>query len=306
MSRFTKYIDIYFGHQMNPMRLAYLEIEASDVPAWRRFAEEILCVEVAAGSDDETLLLRVDDRSFRIVIRRGPADDLATLGFELEGSKAFEETKQALEQAGCAVRPGNADAAATRGVAALFAAEDPCGLALEFSYGGLHRPQAPFSPPRGHAGFKTGDQGLGHVLLSVADPERCERFYREVLGFRVSDYVATRYNGVDARFTFMRANTRHHTLAVGRLPVSKRLLHFMLECRDLDDVGRALDRVAASGLRQTRSLGRHVNDRMVSFYMATPSGVQVEYGCGGLAVEDETDWAVATYDVTSIWGHHHL
>jgi 2,3-dihydroxybiphenyl 1,2-dioxygenase len=288
------------------MRLAYLEIEASDLPAWRRFATEVLSLEVAAGSNDERLLLRVDDRPFRIAVRRGPADDVSALGFELDGREAFDQTRQALEGAGCAVHVGSATEAAALGVAELIGTEDPSGLALQFSYAGLLRPQAPFAPPRGHAGFRTGDQGLGHVLLSVADPERCERFYREVLGFRVSDYVATRYNGVDARFTFMRANTRHHTLAVGHLPVPKRLLHFMLECRDLDDVGRALDRVPASGLRQTRSLGRHVNDRMLSFYMATPSGVQVEYGWGGLAVDDATDWSVATYDVTSIWGHHHL
>ena len=126
------------------------------------------------------------------------------------------------------------------------------------------------------------------------------------LGFRVTDYVATNYNGLNARFVFMRANERHHTLAVGTLPVPKRLLHFMLQCRELDDVGRALDRVPTSGLRQTRSLGRHVNDKMLSFYMETPSKVQVEYGFGGLEIGETSTWAVTTYDVTSVWGHRHL
>jgi 2,3-dihydroxybiphenyl 1,2-dioxygenase len=291
---------------VTPMRLAYLEIEASDLAAWRNFAQTILSAEVLEGPTDRTLLLRIDDRSFRIALREGPADDVVALGFEVDDRQALARVGEALRAADCAMRPGSAELAASRGVVELLAAADPMGLTLEFSYGALARPQAPFSPPRGHAGFVTGDQGLGHVLLSVADVDRAERFYQDVLGFRVTDYVATNYNGRDARFVFMRANARHHTLAVGHLPVGKRLLHFMLQCRDLDDVGRALDRVPASGLRQTRSLGRHINDRMLSFYMETPSKVQVEYGFGGVEIEAESTWSVATYDVTSIWGHKHL
>ncbi len=288
------------------MRLAYIEIEASDLPAWRRFAELVLCAEVVADTPQGVLQLRIDDRSFRIALREGPADDIVTLGFELDDRVALVRLGETLRTAGCETRVGETAQAAARGVAGLLCCVDPSGLALEFAYGSLARPQAPFAPPRGHSGFVTGEQGLGHVLLSVPDVERAERFYQDVLGFRVTDYVATNYNGRDARFVFMRGNARHHTLAVGHLPVGKRLLHFMLQCRDLDDVGRALDRVPASGLRQTRSFGRHVNDRMLSFYMETPSRVQVEYGFGGVEVEDEASWSVATYDVTSIWGHKHL
>ncbi|MBC5763012.1 VOC family protein [Ramlibacter sp. GTP1] len=288
------------------LRLAYIELEASDLSAWRRFAEEVLCLQVVGEPSSGRLQLRIDDRVFRIALRSGDQDDVVVLGFEADSREEFEAVGAALEQAGYSVQHESAEAAAARGVAALMRTEDPEGLTFEFCYASVYRPQAPFAPPLGHAGFKTGDQGLGHVLLRVKNPEVYERFCSEVLGLRVSDQVKTSYNGVDAKFTFMRGNARHHSIAFGTLPVPKRLLHFMLECRDLDDVGRALDRVPASGLRQTRSLGRHVNDRMISFYMATPSGVQVEYGWGGVSVQNEEDWPVATYDVTSVWGHRHL
>lgn len=288
------------------LRLAYIEIEASNLPAWMRFAEDVLCAEVVGDPDSDRIALRIDDRVFRIALRRGPLDDIVALGFEVEGREELEAVAEAIARDGLVACRQDAAAAAARGAAALVRAEDPAGLAMEFCYASVYRPQEPFFPGRGHAGFKTGDQGLGHVLLCVKDPGRYERFCRDVLGLRVSDHVATCYNGVDARFTFMRGNARHHSIAFGDLPAPKRLLHFMLECRDIDDVGRALDRVPASGLRQTRSLGRHVNDRMISFYMATPSGVQVEYGWGGISVQNENDWSVATYDVTSVWGHRHL
>lgn len=288
------------------MRLAYIEIEASDLKAWQHFAKTILCAEIVKGTPEGILWLRVDERLFRIAIKQGPADDVVTLGFEVDHRDAFIHIGEALRAADCQLRSCPPDVAALRGAAELLCAVDPAGLQLEFSYGALARPQTPFAPPMGHSGFVTGDQGLGHVLLSVPDVASAEFFYQRILGFRVTDYVTTNYNGLDARFVFMRANARHHTLAVGHLPVGKRLLHFMLQCRNLDDVGRALDRVPASGLRQTRSLGRHVNDKMVSFYMETPSKVQVEYGFGGVEVEEESSWPVTTYDVTSVWGHQHL
>jgi hypothetical protein len=70
----------------------------------------------------------------------------------------------------------------------------------------------------------------------------------------------------------------------------------------MDDVGRALDRVVAAGLPISSSLGKHTNDRMTSFYVRTPSGFDVEYGWGGVEIDDAT-WQVTSYDATSIWGH---
>ena len=49
-------------------------------------------------------------------------------------------------------------------------------------------------------------------------------------------------------------------------------------------------------------LGRHPNDLMTSFYVRTPSGFDLEYGAGGVTVDDAA-WETETYDALSIWGH---
>ena len=71
----------------------------------------------------------------------------------------------------------------------------------------------------------------------------------------------------------------------------------------LDDVGTALDLGGKAGAPLATTLGRHTNDQMVSFYVVTPSGFEVEYGWGGRKIDDAT-WEPATYDRISIWGHH--
>jgi hypothetical protein len=50
-------------------------------------------------------------------------------------------------------------------------------------------------------------------------------------------------------------------------------------------------------------IGRHPNDRMLSFYAMTPSGTNVEFGTDGLEIRDDSRWEVKTYDAISAWGH---
>ncbi|THF62153.1 VOC family protein [Pseudothauera rhizosphaerae] len=292
--------------QVQVKRLAYIQIETEDVGAWVVFARDVLACEVVQGSNDREAWLRVDDRPWRIHLTTGPRNDIVVLGLEADCLEDVEAMHARLAEAGHAVRGGTAEECRARGVQALRHFVDPAGLAVELSFGSLVRPQQPFHAPVAHGGFVTDTQGLGHVMLVVENVAEVQRFYCGLLGFTISDYVSTRdYGGRQGDFVFMRCNERHHSLAIGFLPIGRRLGHLMLQVREFDDVGHALDRVHRHGALQTRALGRHINDRMFSFYVRSPSGAQIEYGWGGLEVE-EASHVVRTYDVTSAWGHQHL
>ena len=56
---------------------------------------------------------------------------------------------------------------------------------------------------------------------------------------------------------------------------------------EADDVGLCLDRALRRKVQMSATLGRHVNDKMLSFYMKTPGGFDIEFGCEGLEVEDD-------------------
>jgi 2,3-dihydroxybiphenyl 1,2-dioxygenase len=150
------------------------------------------------------------------------------------------------------------------------------------------------------SGFKTGSLGFGHIVVRSTDRDESAGLLTKALGFRVSDYINT--------LVFLHCNPRHHSIAfqpsIPDLPRSrdKRLWHFMLETNTLDDVGTALDLATRAGVPVVSSLGRHSNDQMVSFYMSTPSGFEVEYGWGGRLVDDAV-WQVQRHDRGTIWGH---
>ena len=93
----------------------------------------------------------------------------------------------------------------------------------------------PFKPGRSISGFRTGPLGMGHAVLHVKDINDAVPFYRDVLGFRLSDYMLRPFNAY-----FFHANPRHHSIAfieTGRNATH----HLMVELFTLDDVGQCYD-----------------------------------------------------------------
>jgi 2,3-dihydroxybiphenyl 1,2-dioxygenase len=272
--------------------LGYVGLTATDLDVWRRFAVEVCGMAISDLSSADELLLRADERAWRISVTRGDGE-LAYVGWEVAGAEDLAALAAELDAAGISVEePGLAEA---RNVMGLIRVKDPAGNSVEFFYGAKVA-GAPFTSPSG-VRFVTGEQGLGHVVLGFPDMANAERFYFDTLGFRVSDRIAFQSgSGV-----FAHVNPRHHSLAIvsSAQPI---LHHFMLEVSDLDAVGRALDRVLAGQAELKATLGRHSNDHMVSFYAQTPSQCQVEYGWNGLQI-DEATWTTKAYETASLWGH---
>jgi 2,3-dihydroxybiphenyl 1,2-dioxygenase len=289
---------------MSISALGYLGFEVSDLDAWTGFAAGTLGVMPADGSSD-VRRFRVDSQAWRLEARKGGRDDLAVAGFEVAGEPELRAMAERLKGAGVAVAEGGADLVRDRGVCGLVSCRDPDGLDVEIYYGPTLATEAPFASPVGVSGFVTGQQGVGHIVLATQNIARTRAFYQDVLGFRVSDYIRMRMGPeLFIDLEFYHCNPRHHTIALLPLPMAppKRMHHFMLQARTIDDVGFALDRASKAGVPITQGLGRHTNDQMVSFYAQTPSGFEVEFGYGALEVDDET-WRVTRHDKASSWGH---
>jgi hypothetical protein len=76
----------------------------------------------------------------------------------------------------------------------------------------------------------------------------------------------------------------------------------MVEVDNMNDVGMAFDRCIAAKVPIHWGIGHHPNDQMCSFYVRTPSGFGLEFGFGGIVIND-ADWKVVSYNRFSGWGH---
>ncbi|OZE92396.1 hypothetical protein CH298_02305 [Rhodococcoides fascians] len=279
--------------------LGYLGFTTTDLPGWRTFANDMLGLEVV-DLDNGDVALRTDERAWRIRVHAADTDSHAFTGWELPDAEALERLSIRLDAHGVTWRE-DTELATDRGVLRLLRCQDPDGNELEFFYGSRAASDR-FVSPLGHR-FVTGSQGLGHIVLYVQDEHVARDFYLNVLGFSLSDMVIM---SPDIRVYFTRVNARHHSLAFGHVPGStERFAHLMLQIDDFDAIGAAYDKALGGSADITQTLGRHTNDRMLSFYMRTPSGFEIEFGTDGVAVEDDS-WSVSTYDRPSIWGHEVL
>lgn len=273
------------------MQLGFLVFEVQQVDVWHAFLTEVLgLVGVGEGR------YRNDGHAWRIQLVEGPADDLAAVGWELDEAE-LDAAVARLEAAGFPVTELSAGA---RGVRRRVGFTDPGGNPTELVTG-MALASEPFQSPVVRAGFVADALGMGHLVLSAADKAASVACYTELLGVRLSDHIVTSFHGHTVDISFFHANARHHSVAFGGAQ-KKRLHHFLLEVRSLDEVGLAFDRFLRGGHRIFQTIGRHPNDRMVSFYAFTPSGFQVEVGWGGREVDDTT-WEPTTYDHISEWGH---
>ena len=275
-------------------QLGYVGLSVSNVEEWEHFATEVLGLQSNGIDSDGNLSLRMDEYSQRFIIQPSGKDDLGFIGWQVTDETALREIAEQLREAGIEVSEGTGDDAKERRVEGLIKFDDPEGTATEIYYGPPISFENPFNSPRAISGFVTSEQGMGHVVLHVENLDRTVKFYRDVLGMRISDFIRN--------LVFFHCNPRHHSLALIEGKRGKRLNHFMIQAQSMNDVGTTYDMVLDQEMPLTRGLGRHTNDHMTSFYMKTPSGFDVEFGWGARTVDDAT-WQVQRHEKGSIWGH---
>jgi 3,4-dihydroxy-9,10-secoandrosta-1,3,5(10)-triene-9,17-dione 4,5-dioxygenase len=290
---------------MTVRTLGYVVVEATDVAAWRKFALEIIGLMEGPPGPDGSTRFRIDERPFRIAVLPGKRNRLISCGWEFRDAAEFEDALAMLRSADVEVRSGSAAEADSRAVRELAFCSDPCGNQLELFHGRTYD-YAPFASARGVSGFVAGDLGMGHAVLPAPQLAAAREFYQR-LGFADSDemWLAMSPNPQDPKLGihFLHAaNPRHHSLALMGAPVPSGCVHIMLEARSLDDVGYALDRCMAHGAHISSTLGKHSNDFMVSFYVQTPGGFDLEFGCHGLQPDWNT-WVPTHSAIGDLWGH---
>lgn len=285
--------------------LGYLKVQTTDVARWRELTVGALGFAEGSGPHPDGLYLRMDERAARLIVLPGDTDKVLAVGWEVRDQFALAAVGRAVEAAGVVVTMLTPAESAERAVEAALTFVDPAGITVEVFFG----PVLDHSPVLTGAGqkFVTGACGMGHVVLPTTAMEETVTFYAEVLGFLPRGAMKVgpaAPDGTQARIRFMGINQRHHSLAICPAPRSGApgLIHLMVEVDSLDAVGRSLDNVNKAGFSLSSTLGRHTNDKMVSFYVRAPGGWDIEYGCEGMLV-DETHYTAEEITADSYWGH---
>ena len=280
---------------MSVQSLGYIGIRAKSLTDWGDYGTKLLGLQ-RIDKSASSLAFRMDDRKQRIIVDQDGGAGVGFFGWEVADAAALESVAGKLEAAGVKVARGARALADERRVKDLIVLADPLGNRVEVFHG-AETAADPFRPGRSISGFRTGVLGMGHVVLSVENADAVMPFYRDLLGFRLSDYYHKPFSAY-----FMHVNPRHHSLAF--IQSGKNAVHhMMMELFSFDDVGQGYDIAQSQEDRVAVTLGRHTSDYLTSFYSWTPSEFMVEYGWGGRLIEPEAWQPYERSEGPSMWGH---
>ncbi len=288
------------------LSMGYLVAGARNLADWKRFGCEAIGLHLACESESQ-LAFRMDEHARRIIIERRDADDAIALGWQVNDRAALDIILERLAANNVSVEFLQGDQAAQRGVLTLHRFVGPKGLLIELFVEPLtdSKPLQILS-----SGFNIGRAGLGHISVMSKERDRTIAFWRELFDARISDRIEiSSGKRVALDVTFLRVNERHHSVAIAATRGPRidmfptRVQHFNIEVATLDDLTATFERCRALGYKMSRNIGRHPNDKELSFYLPTPSGFEMEIGWDALVV-DEAWWeSDRVYDRMSNWGH---
>lgn len=271
--------------------LSAITVESTDPEKWERFGGTVLGMAVERSGD--TVQLKMDGYPHRFLITKGPKDRLSALTWLARDAESVAEIKNRWESAGGKAVPARRSESWS-GKTPDYCFEDHLGTVHEVF--GTPPEESPFEPVPQVSGFVTGTHGLGHIVF-YDNVDRADVLYLDVFGMDLR--IDAKKTQVGGRGHFYGCNPRDHTVAAVEVDgQADGVMHVMVEMLDIDDVGGALDRAVSNGFPPRTALGRHL-DHVISFYVPTPGGFDMEVGCGGRVVGDPASEAKKVRS----WGH---
>jgi catechol 2,3-dioxygenase-like lactoylglutathione lyase family enzyme len=110
---------------------------------------------------------------------------------------------------------------------------------------------------------------VSHVVLNTPDLKVVEKFYSELLGFRLSDFY------VD-KMSFLRCNQDHHSIGLFHNAHAS-ANHVAFEMPDMDSFMRGIGRLKQMGHVPSWGPGRHGPGNNPFAYFVSPSGFVIEF-----------------------------
>jgi catechol 2,3-dioxygenase len=246
-------------------RLDHIRLDSDDPARLAAFYHEALGM-APTPLADRTILLQGNER--RIVIGRGAPGAQPYSAFALPDPVRLDRAARELAARGVARLPSPTPLFAD----GAFAVADPDGRLIVL---GIPRHDLACDRASDLAAARLPGR-LQHVVVASCDLPPMLRFYEEILGFVVSDYVLDG-EGVERVPTvgFFRCNEEHHSFAVFRCPET-RPDHHSYEAESWNALRDWADHMASLRIPLWWGPGRHGPGNNLFFMVKDPHGYLIE------------------------------
>jgi len=204
------------------LRIGHATFETPDLTKAIEHYTQVIGLSLA-GREDKRAFLATKIGLLTVELQQGAQARCTKLSFEVAANADFADLRRELQKHGVAAEERNDS---VPGVPKVLSFQDPKGTEIE-----LFREWSTIGNQEQVVG--AGVLKLGHVAFVTPEPQALAKFYGEVLGFRVSDWIGD-------FFVFMRSNADHHAVNFIR-GNSAKMHHIAYELRDFSHLQTACD-----------------------------------------------------------------
>jgi catechol 2,3-dioxygenase-like lactoylglutathione lyase family enzyme len=242
--------------------IRYVGYGVVDFDAERAFyAEKWGLVETAAEPGRVWLRAQGHDEPCVVRLRKSDANHVDVISLATTTRADVDALHEKVKAAGCRViHPPQALTGPGGGHGFRFFSPD--GLPLEISSDVARVPKREIERWEGIP------VRISHIVLHSPDHAGLIKFFTEVLGFRISDWLGD-------FMCFLRCNSAHHRFAI--LPGPPCLNHVAYDMKGVDGMMRGISRLKQADVSIQWGPGRHTAGDNTFSYFVSPGGFAVEY-----------------------------
>jgi 2,3-dihydroxy-p-cumate/2,3-dihydroxybenzoate 3,4-dioxygenase len=245
----------------------YVALNVTNFDRAIHFYQDLVGLKLEERSS-EALFFRCSDDHHNLVLYQAQTPGVKRIGFELETPDDLAKARTWISALGWTIESLSPQETQFLHQGETFRFRLPdCAIQFEF-YAQMARATTPFEATQAKI------QRLGHVVISVKEHEKVLATLTEKLNFKVSDHFGN-------QVSFLRCfpNPYHHSLGIARGD-SDRFHHVNFMVSDVDDVGRAMNRMRKNNVEIVYGPGRHDISNSIFLYYLDPDGLTVEYSFG--------------------------
>lgn len=245
---------------MRLVKLGYVELGAKNMDAMTKYYEDIMGLTVVKKGNDGSIYLSTAIDHHNIILKPSDTPGCRNIGLQLGKELTLEDAAKELKEIGINYEIKKN---AQPGIPEILEFTDAVGntvqLYSQMEYSGV--------------GFKkTGIApfNFNHISFSMpeADQRKAVNFYRDVLGFHVTDWV----EGV---ITFLTCNSYYHVVNFLQSD-KKKMHHIAFEIKDWEHMARSHDLLAENNIPIIWGPSRHGAGHPICSYHQDPDGNIVE------------------------------
>ncbi len=267
-------------------KLSHIALKSPNVRSQAKFYRDMVGLHAQASDSSGNFYMRCGSDHHVLVLMPADEPGLDHHAIDVGGPANLDAAVNSLVQAGIALQAVDHN---ELGQLAACRLHDPDGFMVELVAGMEQITD-------GIGSRAVVPRRYGHLTLRSKDVKQSMRFYTEILGFQVSDWLGE-------KFCWLRCNPDHHGIALSEHDRAPMMHHLAFHVRDMAELVQQAEHLMHNGRHLLYGPGRHGPGGNLFIYFHDHDQNIVEFAADMEQIWDDDSYEPKVWDPNERWSN---